>query len=146
MLCFIPRSMTSSNSVRNHEPSFILTLQLRDTRRYLNHGAGSSHVCSKCSRIPGLHENGSGSYCILYKRLKVEWKEKLPTSKFANQAFCRGHAGDETTGGYTLEFVITVPGYEVTIVDDVFLAGLDLILFVSYNHVCSVVINSRLSG
>jgi hypothetical protein len=74
-------------------------------------------------------EPGPGACCISNRR--VEWKESLPTSEFADQAFRRGHAGDETAGCHTLKFVITVPGYKMTIVDDVFLAGLNLILFVS---------------
>ena len=66
----------------------------------------SPHIHSERGRIPRLHE------------------DRPRTGELAHQPFARADAGDDTPARHALQDVLAIPGYEVAVVDDVFLAFL----------------------
>ena len=68
---------------------------------------GAHPHCERC-RIARLHKHGTGA------------------SKFADQTFSRADAGDDASTGHSFHDVFAVPCYQVAVVDDVLLFGLQL--------------------
>ena len=65
-----------------------------------------------------LHKDGSRAY----REESVEDGDEITehnTSKLAHQAFSRSKPRNNTTGSYTLDYIVTVPCNKVTIVNDV---------------------------
>jgi hypothetical protein len=99
----------------NHKNTKILSFSLHPNRIMKYHilispnplRSTSSIGCNPLSKrlgIPGLHINRSGS------------------GELTHQAFAGAHARDHSAGGDALHDIFTAPGYEMAVVDDIFLA------------------------
>ena len=57
--------------------------------------------------------------------------ESIRTSEFTDKAFASCQSGDDTAARHALDHVVTIPGYEMTVVDNVLLAGTNLTMLLA---------------